>query len=77
MDIHFGSPPRVPVDLAAAQSSRERVALRFRAGDRDAALADLQQQLSAGGTDPALVPDLITLLQQAGHLMYPRIWCET
>jgi hypothetical protein len=30
-------------------------------------LADQQQQLSAGGTDPAFVPDLITLLQQAGH----------
>lgn len=41
--------------------------LRFRAGEQDAALADLRQQLSAGSTDPALAPDLITLLQQAGR----------
>jgi hypothetical protein len=53
--------------IAAAQSPRERAVLRFRAGEQDAALADLRQQLSAGSTDPALAPDLITLLQQAGR----------
>ncbi len=53
--------------VGAAQSPREAAVLRFRAGDRDAALADLRAQLAAGSTDPALVPDLVTLLQQAGH----------
>jgi len=41
--------------------------LRFRAGERDAALADLRRQLSSRSSDPVLVADLVTLLQQAGQ----------